>query len=329
MLAPMLVMNEYMTYLVLGSAALGMPAAAVAGLGIALSLQNILNFSLTAVDMAFGPRLARALVHGHERRRCDLLLAIAALKSAAVLGGGGVVFALKDPDPRALRARVSRRRRRLRDPAPHAARGGALRSGCARPQRPRAAARAPRRVAGRRRRGSRSRPRSAAGSRGSTARRSARPRRSSPTRRPSPCSAGAAPATTRLPSPPRRRHCAACVRRARADDRVGRQARARRPGPRDRGGGSGLAPPSDPGRGTALRHLWPRPVGLDDARRHARPAPGGFLSRRDPPLRGAGAGTLRREPPKRVAGAGGGLQAPQLPAAQLVPHRTSRTCGPG
>ena len=97
MLAPMLVMNEYMTYLVLGSAALGMPAAAVAGLGIALSLQNIINFSLTAVDMAFGPRLARALVHGHERRRCDLLLAIAALKSAAVLGGGGVVFALKDP----------------------------------------------------------------------------------------------------------------------------------------------------------------------------------------------------------------------------------------
>ena len=97
MLAPMLVMNEYMTYLVLGSAALGMPAAAVAGLGIALSLQNILNFSLTAVDMAFGPKLARTLVGGQERRRRDLLSAIAALKCAAVLGGGAMVFALKDP----------------------------------------------------------------------------------------------------------------------------------------------------------------------------------------------------------------------------------------
>lgn len=97
MLAPMLVMNEYMNYVVLGAAGLGLPAAGVAQLAIALSLQNILGFSVTAVDMAFGPRIAGALA-ADDRARCRSLLGTAALaKCVAVVGGGGAILALREP----------------------------------------------------------------------------------------------------------------------------------------------------------------------------------------------------------------------------------------
>jgi O-antigen/teichoic acid export membrane protein len=97
MLSPMLVMNEYMNYILLGSAAFGLPAATVAQLGIALSLQNFLGFSLAAVDMSFAPKVARAIA-ARERERCRRLLSVASgLKCAAVAGGGCLVLVVKEP----------------------------------------------------------------------------------------------------------------------------------------------------------------------------------------------------------------------------------------
>lgn len=74
MLIPMLVMAEYMRNIVILSSSLVIPDAAVAQLGISLSLVGVLSFGLTAVDMTLSPLIARALVNDNRQRASRLLM---------------------------------------------------------------------------------------------------------------------------------------------------------------------------------------------------------------------------------------------------------------
>ena len=97
MLAPMLIMNEYMNNVLLASASLGVEAATVAQLGIALSLQNFLTYSLTAVDMSFSPQVARAIVREDGVRYRRLLSMVSGLKCLGLLAGAFIVYFLREP----------------------------------------------------------------------------------------------------------------------------------------------------------------------------------------------------------------------------------------
>lgn len=97
MLAPMLIVNEFTRDVLITSAAFGLAAEAVALFGISLALLNLLNFAVSAVDMAFGARIARALVDRSAPRYQRLFAAGAALKGAAVIGGAVIVWFLRDP----------------------------------------------------------------------------------------------------------------------------------------------------------------------------------------------------------------------------------------
>lgn len=74
MLIPMLLMAEYMRNIVILSSSLVIPDAAVAQLGISLSLVGVLSFGLTAIDMTLSPLIARALVNDNRRRASRLLM---------------------------------------------------------------------------------------------------------------------------------------------------------------------------------------------------------------------------------------------------------------
>lgn len=74
MLIPMLLMAEYMRNIVILSSSLVIPDAAVAQLGISLSLVGVLSFGVTAIDMTLSPLIARALVNDNRRRASRLLM---------------------------------------------------------------------------------------------------------------------------------------------------------------------------------------------------------------------------------------------------------------
>ncbi len=94
MLVPMLLLGEYLRDLVILSGSLVLAPPELARLGIALSLIGVLSFGLTAVDMIFSPRVARALVKDQPREAARLLTLCGAGKLAALAVGGPVAWLL-------------------------------------------------------------------------------------------------------------------------------------------------------------------------------------------------------------------------------------------
>lgn len=97
MLSPMLIMNEYRKDIVIASAAITMSAAGVAQLAIAFSLLGLISFSVTAVDMSFSPKIAKALAAPDHHRARRLLAGVAGLKCACLIIGGLTIYALREP----------------------------------------------------------------------------------------------------------------------------------------------------------------------------------------------------------------------------------------
>lgn len=94
LLVPMLVLNEYTRDISILSASVVLPAEGIARLGIALSLIGVLSFALTAVDMIFSPRIARALVQENVTRRNRLIALCGAMKLAGLTVGTPIAIML-------------------------------------------------------------------------------------------------------------------------------------------------------------------------------------------------------------------------------------------
>jgi O-antigen/teichoic acid export membrane protein len=94
-LLPMIVMRENLRDLLIASAALGLAAGEVALFVIAIAVTGILTFSVKAVDLSFGPRVARAYADGHAARCRRLLAGGSGLKALIFLAGAAVLVAFR------------------------------------------------------------------------------------------------------------------------------------------------------------------------------------------------------------------------------------------
>ncbi|SDZ54230.1 Membrane protein involved in the export of O-antigen and teichoic acid [Jannaschia faecimaris] len=94
MLIPMLLMGEFMRDLIILSGTLVLSGAAVAQLGISISLISALSFALTAVDMTLSPHIARALVQTNKRRTSRLLTLAALSKLGLFAVGAPLLYVL-------------------------------------------------------------------------------------------------------------------------------------------------------------------------------------------------------------------------------------------
>ncbi|MFV0299859.1 MAG: lipopolysaccharide biosynthesis protein [Paracoccus sp. (in: a-proteobacteria)] len=86
-LSPGLMMSEYRKALLIATAAWVLAPAELSLFAVAFSIINIINFGVVAVDVAFSPRIARAMAANQPARR-DHLLAVAAAIKLAGLGLG-------------------------------------------------------------------------------------------------------------------------------------------------------------------------------------------------------------------------------------------------
>lgn len=86
-LSPSLVLQEYMKDLIIAAAAIAIAPAQVAFVAVAISVTNFLNFSISAVDVSFGPRFARCAAAGDKARIARLTAVSTLLKCIGVLVG--------------------------------------------------------------------------------------------------------------------------------------------------------------------------------------------------------------------------------------------------
>ncbi|MEL7203294.1 MAG: hypothetical protein AAGL19_03935 [Pseudomonadota bacterium] len=84
MLSPMLVMQEYLRDVIIMTAGFVLLPGDVAKLGISLSMIGILNFALNAFDLAFSPKISRAIVQGNSKG-CARLLTLCGVGKLGVL----------------------------------------------------------------------------------------------------------------------------------------------------------------------------------------------------------------------------------------------------
>lgn len=93
-LSPGLMMGEYRKALLIAVAGLVLLPAQLSLFAVAFSLINVVNFGVTAVDVAFSPRIAHAMAGGDAVRRDRLLAASGAIKLMGLLLGGGLLLML-------------------------------------------------------------------------------------------------------------------------------------------------------------------------------------------------------------------------------------------
>ncbi|MDO5528818.1 MAG: hypothetical protein Q4F71_05395 [Paracoccus sp. (in: a-proteobacteria)] len=93
-LAPGLAMSEYRKSLLIALAALVLAPGDVSRLAIAFSIINFISFGVVAVDVAFMPRIARAMASGDAVRRDHLLALSMVIKLAGLALGAALVWAL-------------------------------------------------------------------------------------------------------------------------------------------------------------------------------------------------------------------------------------------
>ncbi|MDP5307521.1 hypothetical protein [Paracoccus spongiarum] len=84
-LSPGLLMTEYRKAVLIASAGLLLPSAQLSLFAVALSIMNIVNFGVVAVDVAFSPRIARAMAADDPARRDRMLAVSGAIKLAGLL----------------------------------------------------------------------------------------------------------------------------------------------------------------------------------------------------------------------------------------------------
>lgn len=90
-LAPGVLMSEYRKSLLIATAALVLMPAQLSLLAVAFSIINLINFGVVAVDVAFSPRIAGAMVADDDSRRDRLLAVSGAIKLAGLCLGGLLV----------------------------------------------------------------------------------------------------------------------------------------------------------------------------------------------------------------------------------------------
>lgn len=86
-LSPGLMMSEYRKALLIASAAWVLAPAGLSLFAVAFSIINIINFGVVAVDVAFSPRIARAMAAEKPQQRDHLLATAAAIKLAGLALG--------------------------------------------------------------------------------------------------------------------------------------------------------------------------------------------------------------------------------------------------
>lgn len=104
-LTPGLVMTEYRKAVLIAVAALTLTGTETSLFAVAFSIVNFINFGVTAVDIAFSPRIAQAMAAGQALRRDRLLAVSSAIKLvgwllgvALVLGFGNMALNWFGPD---------------------------------------------------------------------------------------------------------------------------------------------------------------------------------------------------------------------------------------
>lgn len=93
-LSPGLMMGEYRKALLIAVAGLVLLPAQLSLFAVTFSIINIVNFGVTAVDVAFSPRIAHAMAGDDAERRDRLLGASTAIKLMGLLLGGGLLLVL-------------------------------------------------------------------------------------------------------------------------------------------------------------------------------------------------------------------------------------------
>lgn len=91
-LAPGALMNEFRKAVLIAAAGFALSSADLSFFAVALSIINILNFGVTAVDVAFSPRVARALTSGDVLARDKFLAVSGAIKLAGFVLGALLVL---------------------------------------------------------------------------------------------------------------------------------------------------------------------------------------------------------------------------------------------
>ncbi len=86
-LSPGLMMSEYRKALLIATAAWVLAPAELSLFAVAFSIINIINFGVVAVDVAFSPRIARAMAADEPANRDRLLASSAAIKLAGLTLG--------------------------------------------------------------------------------------------------------------------------------------------------------------------------------------------------------------------------------------------------
>lgn len=90
-LAPGLLMTEYRKALLIAAAGIVLAAGELSLFAVAVSIINIINFGVVAVDVAFSPRIANAMAGADDHRRNQLLAQSAAIKLAGLALGAALV----------------------------------------------------------------------------------------------------------------------------------------------------------------------------------------------------------------------------------------------
>lgn len=93
-LSPGLMMTEYRKALLIAAAGITLLPAQLSVFAVAFSVINIINFGVVAVDVAFSPRIARAMAASEDLRRDRLLATSAAIKLGGLALGVGLVAGL-------------------------------------------------------------------------------------------------------------------------------------------------------------------------------------------------------------------------------------------
>lgn len=95
-LSPGLVMTEYRKAILIAAAGVALTGAQTSLFAVAFSIINFINFGVTAVDVAFGPRIAQAMAKADDLRRDKLLATSSAIKLVGWLLGAALVLAFGD-----------------------------------------------------------------------------------------------------------------------------------------------------------------------------------------------------------------------------------------
>lgn len=93
-LTPGLLMTEYRKALLIAAAGIMLAPAQLSLFAVAYSVINIMNFAVAAVDVAFSPRIAHAMVAVNDARRDRLLALSAAIKLAGLALGSALLLVL-------------------------------------------------------------------------------------------------------------------------------------------------------------------------------------------------------------------------------------------